>query len=261
MKPLANIALACFALGCAGSARGVIHDFRQISVDFTNGVSATNEATWSSSGGLSVTKDGLGWDGEAASSRDGWIQTKPLALGLSWRTPSVVSIRVAIQPPPAEITLNNGQKTTPYGGDVFVRYSSDRKHWSSWQVLEHSTPQTPKEKENPGRHFSATVRVPETERQRWGQLLSEYSRLDVPWKSDEEAAVRWILDREPDFFSKQLPFIGYVEFRFEGNFYGGQRIRSLHAEVGYGMSGLHNAPKDESIRKDREQIPWRFEAK
>ena len=39
-----------------------------------------------------------------------------------------------------------------------------------------------------------------------GKLLSQYSTLDVPWKSDEEATVRWILERNPEFFSKQDPF-------------------------------------------------------
>ena len=34
-------------------------------------------------------------------------------------------------------------------------------------------------------------------------VVSEYSSLDVPWKSDEEAAVKWILEREPDFFEKE----------------------------------------------------------
>jgi hypothetical protein len=78
--------------------------------------------------------------------------------------------------------------------------------------------------------------------------------------------VRWILSREPDFFEKQLPFIGYVQFRFEAQFHGGQRIRSLRAEVSYVMSGMYVEPKDEdSIQRARETlrdpIPWRFEAK
>jgi hypothetical protein len=91
-------------------------------------------------------------------------------------------------------------------------------------------------------------------------LLSEYSRLDVPWKSDEEAAVRWILERRPDFFSTDLPFIGYIEFLFEGSIHGGQRIRTFEASVSYGMSGLHSPPKDRNAYKDRDSSPWRFRA-
>ena len=215
MKTFYSIIVAAIVIGFTETSRGSIEDFKQITIDFTD-PAATNAATWSTPDKLTVSTNGLGREGDAASSRDGWIQTKPLALGLSWRTPGAVSVRVAIQPPPGEISLNSGQKTTPYGGDVYVRYSPDRKHWSSWQVLEQTGPRTPEEKKNPGRHFNATVQVPYRERERYGELLSEYSRLDVAWQSDEEAAVRWIVGREPDFFAKQIPFIGYVEFLFEG---------------------------------------------
>jgi hypothetical protein len=209
---------------------------------------------------LTVTRDGFGFDGEVQELREAWIQTKPLALGLSWRPPYAVSVRATILPPPTEINLKNGQKFTPYGGDVYVRYSPDRKHWSSWQALQSTEAQFPEEKKNPGRYFSGTVRVPYRDREPYGKLLSDYSRLDVPWKSDEEAAVRWILERDADFFSKQIPFIGYIQFMFEGSLYGGQRIRSLRAQVFYGMSGLASIPKDESIQKEREGVPWRFDA-
>jgi hypothetical protein len=249
-----------FVVGLAMSSRGTIEDLKQISIDFTNLATATNEATWSPPDNLTVTKDGLGWDGEGASVRDGWIQTKPLALGLSWRPPFAVNVRVSIQPPPVEITLNDGQKYKPYGGDVYVRYSPDRKHWSSWQALQSTEAQLPEEKKTPGRYFSGAVRVPYRERERYGELLSDYSRLDVPWKSDEEAVVRWILERDGDFFSRQIPFIGYIQFMFESSLYGGQRIRSLRAQVAYGMSGIHSPPKDESVRKEREGAPWRFDA-
>src|SRR5262245_34443344 len=123
-------------VGLVMSSYGSIQDFKQINIDFTNLITATNEATWSDPDKLTVTKDGLGWGGEVASMRDGCIQAKPLALGLSWRPPYAVNVRVAILPPPTEISLNSGQKMTPYGGDAYVRYSPDRKHWSSWQALQ-----------------------------------------------------------------------------------------------------------------------------
>ena len=260
MKTFYSLVVTGFVAGWAETGRGSIEDFEQLTIDFTNATTAANAATWSTPDRLMVSKDGLGWDGEAAGVRDGWIQTKPLALGLSWRTPSAVSVRVTIQPPTREIALNNGNKTTPYAGDVYVRYSPDLKHWSSWQGLSPAEPLTPEEKKNPGRHFQATVGVSHRERQRYLELLSEYARLDVPWMSDEEAAVRWVLGREPDFFAKQIPFIGYVEFLFEGYFYGGQRVRSFHAKVSYGMSGSGSPPKDRSKYKDRSSSPWRFEA-
>src|SRR5436190_18501129 len=157
-----------FIVGLAMSSYGSILDFKQISIDFTNLATATNEVTWSPSDKLTVTHDGFGWDGEAQSVREAWIQTEPLALGLSWRPHYAVSVRVAILPPPTEISLNNGQKFTPYGGDVYVRYSPDRKHWSSWQALQSTEAQFPEEKKTPGRYFSGTVRVPYRIREHYG---------------------------------------------------------------------------------------------
>ncbi len=89
------------------------------------------------------------------------------------------------------------------------------------------------------------------------QQLGKYAELDVPWKSDEEAAVRWIVENDPGFFERQIPFIGYIEFLYEGSFHGGQRITSLGAEVTYAMSGLHYPPENDDYG-DRDSRPWSF---
>ena len=256
-KAIPAVAIAMFV---AVSAEAAIFGSKMLEIDFTDVADARAKATWSEPEKLTVSTKGLGWDGEAASSRDGWIQSDSLALGLSWRPPQGVSVRVSVYPKPTEFVRNSGQKSTPYAGDVYIRYSPDLLHWSTWQVLQTGEPQSDTEKQNPGRHFSGTVRVPYSERAEYGKLISEYSTLDVPWKSDEDAAVRWILEQEPDFFARQLPFIGYVQFRYEARFYGGQRIRSFKAEVSYGMGGLHLAPKDENVYEQRDAKPWSFKA-
>jgi hypothetical protein len=241
-------------------AQGGILDYKELAIDFTDSRDAAGKADWSERDKITVSEKGLGWDGEASSSRDGWIQTKPMAVGLSWRPPYAVSVRVTVRPLPTEIVLANGQKSTPYGGDVYVRYSADLKHWSSWQVLQQAEPQSHDDKQHPGRHFQGSVRIPYRERAEYSERLSEYSRLDVPWKSDEEAAARWLVEKEPDFFAKRIPLIGYVQFLFEGHFHGGQRIRSLKASVSCGIGGMHAAPKDPAARNGRDSIPWRFKA-
>jgi hypothetical protein len=81
--------------------------------------------------------------------------------------------------------------------------------------------------------------------------------MDVPWKSDEEAAVEWILNRDPEFFGKHIPFIGYAEFLYEGEFRGSQRIQSLKVEISYVLGGLHSPPRDEAAYKNR-YVPWRY---
>ncbi len=235
-----------------------INDYKQINIVFTNAADAQMKAKWSEPDKMTVSKEGLGWDGDEAGSRDGWIQTKPVALGLSWRPTYAIVVRAQIQPPPREFTLSNGQKSTGDAGDMYVRYSPDLKHWSSWQALQRGNPQSTEEKKTPARYYSGTIRVPYRERSKYSQLISDYSRMDVPWKSDEEAAVRWLVNRDPDFFAKHIPFIGYAEFLYEGEFRGSQRIELLKVEISYGMGGLHSVPKDEAVYKNRD-VPWRYE--
>jgi len=248
---------AALLLATAPASYAEIVDFKQINIDFTNSADATTNATWSEPDKIAVTKAGLGWDGEGAASRQGWIQTKAVALGLSWRPTYAISVRVTIHPPPQEISLRNGQKTTPDEGDVYVRYSPDLKNWSSWQALQRAESQSIQEKKQPGWHYSGMIRVPDVERVEYTKLVSEYVRMDVPWKSDEEATVQWILKSDPEFFSKHIPFIGYAEFRYEGRFAGGQRIQSFKADISYSMSGLHAAPRDGAIYEKRD-VPWRY---
>ncbi len=234
--------------------QGAIEDFKELTIDLTNEKEAGEKSTWFPADMVTVTAGGLGWDGETAASRDGWIQTKPMAVGLSWRAPSSVSLRVEISPAPVTFTMSNGQKATPWAGQAFARYSPDAMHWSSWQALARD-PQKPEV-----RAFAGQLSVPQRERREYGDFLAEYSKLDVPWKSDEEAAVAWILKRSPDFFARSLPFIGYVEFLFEFPFQGGQRLKRLQGVAMCGMSGLHFPPKDESVFNERENLPWRFKA-
>lgn len=232
----------------------------ELHIDFTRLDDATNKATWKASWSepdkLGVTTNGLGWDGESASTYEGWIQTQPLAVGLSWRPPSAVGIHVTIEPAPKAITLNSGQIYTPDSGQLFARYSPDYKHWSSWQVLQPDKTSTSPD----SRVFSGQLWVPERGREQYDQYMAEYSKLDVPWPSDEEALANWILQRDPKFYEHSLPFIGYVEFLFEDEFYGGQRITGFKAEITYGVSGIASAPKTKNIGRSRDDLPWRFKS-
>jgi hypothetical protein len=109
--------------------------------------------------------------------------------------------------------------------------------------------------------FRGTLRVPYREQARYTELRLEYSRRDdVPWSSDEEALVKEILKREPAFFEKSTPFIGYVQFLYETQLRGGQRMQGLKVEVNWFVGGPHHAPKDESAYKVR-NVPWRFKAR
>src|SRR5439155_24394570 len=102
--------------------------------------------------------------------------------------------------------------------------------------------------------------VPYREGARYHELRLAYARRDdVPWCSDEEALVKEILKREPTFFGKCTPFIGYVQFLYEAQLQGGQRMKALQFEVSWWLSGKHHPPKNEETTKGRD-VPWRFKA-
>ncbi len=248
---------SCLILGLStGPARGSIMGNNELTIDFTQPDTAKLKASWSDN--LDINTQGLGWDALPASGRDGWIQTSPLATGLCWRPTVSVNASVTLEPDVHPFQLGNGQTSIPWIGQVFARYSPDLKPWSSWQALT-ATPSTdgtvPKK-----RAFTAPLGVPDRERKDYTTLIQAYSELDVDWTSDEEAAVKWILKKDPRFFERSLPFIGYVEFLFEGRFQGGQRITSLKAALGYGVGGMAAIPKDPTSKRNQDISPWRFKA-
>jgi hypothetical protein len=237
-------------------AHATIAGCNELVACFTNGNSAVTNVTWSEPDKISISTNGLGWDGEANSSRDFWVQSIPLAIGTSWRPAQGATVLIEVAPQMNPKTILAGQSNivyVPYGGSVFVRYSPDKKHWSSWQCLQ--------EQRDPGtnRVFHGAIEVPRIEHAKYSKLLTEYSALDVDWKSDEEAAVKWILQREPDFFEKQLPFVGYVQFRMEGSISGGQRIERIRMQLGWAVGGLHSIPQNPDAEKNQPG-EWNFQA-
>jgi hypothetical protein len=241
-------------------SQGAMIQSNVLKINFTDPNEAQKKAIWFPADKLNINSNGLGWNADPAELRPGEIQTKHMAVGVSWRPPAAMAIRVTILPPPKPILLNDGNMSTPYPGNVFVRYSPDLKNWSSWIILEHSYRKSSDEKKRNERCYEGSISVTQRSRNEYFKLLENYSKLDVPWKSDEEAAVRWILKQQPDWFSKNMPFIGYIEFLFESNFHGGQRIKSFKAEISYCINGMHYPPKDKNIYNKRDSIPWRFKA-
>jgi len=239
-----------FTFSCCHWVHGGILSMDSQSIDFTTISKDDSRITFEPTDKLSLTKSGLGWDGDAKSEYAGSFTTAPIPTGTAWRPTSGVTLLATVCPASQVFRLG------VWRGQLYVRYSPDKKHWSSWQVLQNTSEPKPADK---GTEFSGRLHVPRLEQNRYGELIQEYQKLDVPWKSDEEAAVKWILQKQPDFFAKNLPFIGYVQFHFEGPFKGGQRITSFEYRISWGIGGLHVPPKDLNARKNSEG-PWRFDA-
>ncbi len=233
------------ALLAPGAAWGEIISGTPFALDLTNPREAARKARWADPDRITVTAQGLGW-GTAAdrATRDFWLETEPVGVGLSWRPTAIATIRATVRQPASS-------------GLLYARYSADGKHWTTWQLLEEDSPA----KEGAAtQQFHGTLRVPYREREGYDRLRLDYARRDdVPWGSDEEALVKDILGRDPKFFERSTPFIGYVQFLYEAQLPGGHPLRGLDAEVGWFLSGIHRPPKDERAREGRE-VPWRFKA-
>jgi hypothetical protein len=256
MKKIIAFVLLTFIIS-GNNVYATISGMNDLKINFTDNNDAKAKAVWSEPDKININQNGLGWDGQQNGSRDIWIQTIPMAIGLSWRPAQSANVTVEIEPEVNSITLPNGQTYTPYIGSIFVRYGPDGKHWSSWQAMDYPRPPNKAATE---RKFTAFINIPQREREEYNIYMRKYWKLDVPWTSDEEALVKWILEQDPNFFSKSIPFAGYLQFLYEDSQPAGQRITKLHATANFGLSGLHQPPKDKDVYKEREDIPWRFKA-
>jgi hypothetical protein len=249
MKPFPFFGVGLLCLSTM-TAKGVMFFFDQVTIDFaaTNSprVECLRKQQLEIASSSLKTNNGGTWLAAGGS-----FTTSPMGLGLSWRSTAIASVSVDVRPTAVFVPDTNAVALLNLRRDVYVRYSPDFTHWSTWQALQKVSQTTN------GFHFEGLIEVPQRQRAEYGKLISTYSSLDVPWRSDEEAVVKWILSRDPDFLEKHLPFIGYVQFLYEGDFIHDQPIHSFKAKLSYGTSGLHVEAKDPKAAENRD-VPWRF---
>jgi len=253
-------AVALILLTGSLPASAVMIQHQEIVLDFRKPQEIVHKAHWSDPNRFTLDTKGLaflpaGRSGWERMHRDLWIETsRPIGVGWSWRPVTGVHVRAEKIPPgPFKIT----ETSVAYPpGQLYARFSPDAVHWSTWQAVPVQRPSDP----NAPKHiFDGSLRVPQRQQRCYRELCHQYSRMDVPWASDEEAAVRWILHADPNFFARQLPFIGYVQFLYETSMRGGERLEQLRIELDYGAGGLHSPPKDPSAHQGRHGL-WRFKA-
>jgi len=225
---------------------------QQVVLDFTQPDKIKQIAGWTAECHIDCTRNGLGWDGPANAGCDVTIETvEPIAVGWSWQTVTTVNIDTEVIPAGKFTFKESGGVAFPSAAStLYARYSPDGKHWSIWQTL---IAQVPRDKEHPRLWIQGTLRVPRKARQRYAKLLREFAGTDRPTSVDEEAAVRWILEKQPDFFKHELPFIGYVEFLYETFIRGNQRLKRLNINLNYLRGGMYRIPPGH-----RENDRWRF---
>jgi hypothetical protein len=235
MRRLALVAaLVAAALAATTTAQHLGSEV--LDLDFTK-PAVRSQAKWTEAPRLTLTPEGLVFSAPANQSIDLSIESiEPLAIGTVWRPATSAAIELLVEPPASVF---------PY-----VRYGPDTRHWSSWQALQ-----------SPGvaggataQKYTGYISIPWKDQVEYSARVSEYQRRDVPWASDEEAAVKWVVASDPAFFSRNIPFAGYVQFLVEGNLRGGQRVSRISARVSWAVSGFA------AVRPggQRPTGPWRY---
>lgn len=227
--------------------------FQRVEVDFTADV---DRASWTGSRWASATTAGLGWDRDEIYP-DSWFRTIPVAVGWAWRPTTLIHVRAFVDPAPGYALKLADRDTTYFTANIYARFSPDLLNWSSWILLQRVEGRTPEERAIGSIH-DGEIRVPHLEQAEYHDWLSKYRQRDVPWRDDEEAAVRWIVSRDPRFFARHIPFIGYVEFLCEPGRSPIERIHRFRADISYGVGGISSAPKSGIFPKGNGD--WRFRA-
>jgi hypothetical protein len=252
-RQIGSLLVAVVLLAATSAPAGVLST-QQLKLDFT-GPGITRQVSWTKAAKLKLDKSGLWYDAPGPESVEVSLQTiEPVATGLSWRPARNVSIDARVTPKLSAIKLDNGQTHEPSHGQMFVRFSPDAKHWSTWQVLRAQTDPT-------GYRFTGELAIARQDAAEYDELLAQYMKRDVVWGSDEEAAVQWILAAQPEFFARHQPFIGYLQLLYEANLPGGARIEHLDIDLTYSIGGAAMRPKDPKALQDRNGLPWRFRAR
>ena len=177
------------------------------------------------------------------------VLTKPYALGLSWRPAYSANLGVELSPM-GKVTAHNGHTLFPPLYSVYVRYSPDMKNWSSWHLMQDKHRDWQERIKANAYQYSLRLRVPQQQRKNYNEYFTQYRQMDVPWDCDEEAMVKWMLQQEPDFFKKQIPIVGYVQFLCETSMRANQPLTEAKINIHWGVGGLHSIPKDKSVYKN-----------
>ena len=250
MRRIGTLALL---LALPAVSRADVITGEQVVWDFTQPKAVQKLARWTPEKHIGATADGLGWDGEANASRDVTVSSRtPAAVGWAWHPVTSVTVQAEVVPP-GRFTFDTNSTTFPgTAGQLYARFSADGWHWSTWQVLEL---QEPRDKQKPRLFFVGELRVPRHARKNYEALLREFAGTDRLIGVDEGKAAEWIVKKDPKFFEREAPYIGYVEFLWETQITGDQRVKRVEINLRYGRGGLVQTPAGAD-----DSGPWKFRA-
>lgn len=208
----------------------------------------SKDVTWSPT--FSLTEKGLASPALPANrSHDVWLQTHAFPIGLSWRPPGSANFRMYFNGSLNEDSIWSKAR-------LFIRYSCDKEHWSTWYEADKT-----EEKNKDGLPvYKGKIWLPESSRQRYNDLMDDWLKTKPIWGSDDNEYCEWLVKREPDFFAREFPFIGYVQVRLEKGSVNNQQIKSLTIDYSWAVGGMSTIPEDKlKVRKNTDD-PWFFTA-
>jgi hypothetical protein len=243
MKPRKSIAIALLLLLAAAqsSVRAGILFAESVTIVFSRAI-VPEGVTWSSS--MQLKDDRLETNPVSAPNQfwDFWVQSQYIPVGLSWRPPTGIRIKLSL----------NGEQSEGINLGAYFRYSSDKVHWSSWYNLA----RIESEKDNPAMAYQGNVYLPRAAGERYMALMQQWWKTDPDWSSDEHEFCLWLARHHREFFTRERPFIGYIQLRLEGN---GNRfsLADMKIDTSWAVSGLHSIPKGKQRETSEEK--WFFD--
>lgn len=199
--------------------------------------------SWSK--GFSLKETGLETEHLAENtSQDVWLQTHAFPIGLSWRPPNNASFFVSFA----------GETTE---ARIYIRYSCDKINWSTWYEFSKTDKKT-----NEGfDQYKSEISIPYSQN-KYQLLMREWWKTKPIWSSDETEFCEWLLKKQPDFFEKEFPFIGYVQVLAEFNSVRDpQKLKLLKIGYSWGVGGIQSIPEDASKVRQNIEDKWFFEGK
>ena len=183
------------------------------------------EASWSSN--LKITSNGLIPTYTSWKDYDNfWLQTQPIGVGRS-SNPFIGFGFSAF--------IKGEMKSAKYNGiNLYFRYGCDREHWSTWYPLEKETKKT----EDGREIYKGFVNIPKIAREKFEAMKNEWAKTKPANKDDIHELAKWIVIQEPNFFSKELPFVGYIQIRLEAESVESIKLKEIKVEYTIIESGL-----------------------
>ena len=201
---------------------------------------------------FSLTENGLETKQLPENQRqDVWVQTHAFPIGLSWRPPSGANFRIFL-----DGSINEIDSSLPIPAQIFLRYSCDKANWSTWYNFSETDKKTP----DGLKIYESKIFPPYSANERYRNLMQEWWKTDPIWSSDETEFCEWLVKKEPDFFAKQMPFIGYIQVRVEKiSVNSTQNLKSMTIGYSWAVGGLQSIPKDKSKVRKNTDDKWFFE--